>query len=73
MQDESEKTKNIFFYSDRFDIGNSEGEKHLQIFKETTEASYIEEKLMEKENPLISDRYQQTVVHLTEEDKKKVK
>ena len=73
VQDESGKTKNIFFYSDRFDIGNSEGEKHLQILKETTGASYIEEKLMEKKTSLMLDRYQQTVVHLAKEDKKKIK
>lgn len=37
VQDESGKTKNISFYSDRFDIGSSEGEQHLQVFEETTE------------------------------------
>lgn len=73
VQDGSGKTKNISFYPDCFDIGSSEGEKHLQVFAETTGTSYIEEKFMEKKNPLMLDRYQQTVVHLTKEDMKKIK
>lgn len=73
VQDESGKTKNIFFYTDRFDIGSSEDKKHFQIFEETTGTSYIEKKLMEKKNSLILDRYWQIVVHLTKEDKKKIK
>lgn len=75
VQDESGKTKNIFFYTDRFDIGigSSEGEKHLQVFAETTGTSYIEEKFMEKKNPLIRSQYKQIVVHLSKEDMKKIK
>lgn len=73
VQDESGKTKNISFYSNRFDIGSSEDKKHFQIFEETTGTSYIEKKLMEKKNSLILDRYWQIVVHLTKEDKKKIK
>lgn len=73
VQDESGKTKNIFFYSDRFDIGSNPGEKHLQIFEETMGASYLEKKVMEKENPLMLDRYKQVVVHLSKEDKEKIK
>ena len=69
VQDESGKTKNIFFYTDRFDIG----EKHLQVFAETTGTSYIEEKFMEKKNPLIRSQYKQIVVHLSKEDMKKIK
>lgn len=73
VQDVSGKTKNIFFYTDRFDIGSSEGEKHLQVFAETTGTSYIEEKFMEKKNPLIRSQYKQIVVHLSKEDMKKIK
>lgn len=73
VQDGSGKTKNISFYPDRFDIGSSEGEKHLQVFAETTGTSYIEEKFMEKKNPLIRSQYKQIVVHLSKEDMKKIK
>lgn len=73
VQDESGKTKNIFFYTDRFDIGSSEDEKYFQIFEETTGTSYIEKKFMEKKNPLIRSQYKQIVVHLSKEDMKKIK
>lgn len=73
VQDESGKTKNIFFYTDRFDIGSSEGEQHLQVFEETAGTSYLEEKTMEKKNPLIRSQYRQIVVHLSKEDMKKIK
>ena len=73
VQDESGKTKNIFFYTDRFDIGSSEGEQHLQVFEETAGTSYLEEKTMEKKNPLIRSQYKQIVVHLSKEDKKNMK
>lgn len=73
VQDESGKTKNISFYSNRFDIGSSEDKKHFQIFEETTGTSYIEKKFMEKKNSLIRSQYKQIVVHLSKEDKKNMK
>lgn len=73
VQDESGKTKNISFYPDRFDIGNHPGKQHTQILKETTGTSYIEEKVMEKKNSLMLNHYQQIVIHLSKEDKEKIK